>query len=36
MTQTVDSTVGAQSLIDDYDAICKILQLRDSTLLTAR
>jgi hypothetical protein len=27
MTQIVDSTVGAQTLIDDYDAICKVLQL---------
>jgi hypothetical protein len=27
MTQTVDSRVGVQTLIDDYDAICKVLQL---------
>lgn len=27
MTQIVDSTVGAQTLVDDYDAICKVLQL---------
>lgn len=27
MTEIVDSTVSAQTPIDDYDAICKVLQL---------
>lgn len=27
MTEIVESTVSAETLVDDYDAICKVLQL---------